>query len=128
MKKSMKSNLKKVVVKCLDWTEDLEVDANIFEDVFMEAATRVLEKHKDTPNFTVSVGMQCCEKKHEKIPSKYTTYNVYFVLVNAAMYEKAELLRLNFLKSKKIDLQKESIKSDESGSYKSTGPDTQRNN
>jgi len=117
MKKSMKAaKLRKIVVKCLNWTDEIEVDANLFDDVYMEAATRVIEKNRDTPDFTVAIIMVCYDKKDEKNINKHICYNTYFVLVNAALYEKAELLRLNFLKATKIDIQKQSLHGE--------GPDT----
>lgn len=113
MKASKK--LKTIIVKCLDWFDKVDVDSEIHDDVYMEAATRVIEKNKNTPNFTVSIIMECYDKKDEKDPNKHFIYNTYFVLVNAGLHEKAEMLRLNFLKMNKIDLRKESIKGYDSG-------------
>lgn len=110
MKKSTKSPIKKVVVKCLNWTREVEVDSEIFDDVYVEAATRVIENNKTTPNFSISIIMECYEKKDENKPDKHYCYNTYFVLINAGMPEKAEMLRLNFLKENKIDLQKQSLR------------------
>jgi hypothetical protein len=117
MKKSMKPSkkIKTIIVKCLNWSDKVEVDSEIHDDVYMEAATRVIEKNKKTPNFTVSVVMECYDKNDEKDPYKHIVYNTYFVLINAGLHEKAEMLRLNFLKVNKIDLQKQSLKGDESG-------------
>jgi hypothetical protein len=122
MKKSMKpSKLKKIVVKCLNWTDMVEIDGDIFDDVYMEAATRVVEKNRNTPDFSVSIVMMCYEKKDEKNSDKHICYNTYYVLVNAALYEKAELLRLNFLKTYAIDIQKQSLHGTEPGTEPNTG-------
>ncbi len=122
MKKSMKpSKLKKIVVKCLDWTDVVEVDADIFDDVYLEAATRVVEKNRNTPDFTVSIVIVCYEKKDEKDSNKHICYNTYYVLVNAAMYDKAELLRLNFLKIYNIDIKKQSLHGNEPGTEPTAG-------
>ena len=110
-----KSKLKKVVVKCLDWTEEFSVDPEIFDDIYMEAATRALEKRKDGEKFLVTVVMETYVKSDAKKPSKHFVYNTYFVLVNAGLHFKAEIMRLNFLKSHGIDLRKESLKGDDNG-------------
>jgi hypothetical protein len=51
MKKDMKASaLKKIVVKCADfWVDEFEIDSEIFDDVYVEAATRAIEKRKDLP-------------------------------------------------------------------------------
>jgi hypothetical protein len=121
MKKPMKAktSIKTIVVKCLDWKQEVKVDADIFDDVYMEAATRVIESNRSKPNFSVSIVMECYEKKHNKDPNLHFVYNTYFVLINAAMYEKAEILRLNFIKLHGIDLKKQSLKEDEYGKNRS---------
>lgn len=111
----MKSKLKKVIVKCLDWTEEFSIDPEIFDDVYMEAATRALEKRKDGEKFLVTVVMECYIKSDVKKSSKHFVYNTYFVLVNAGLHFKSEMMRLNFLKSHGIDLRKESLKGGDNG-------------
>lgn len=111
-----KSKLKKVIVKCLDWTEEFDIDPDIFDDVYVEAATRALEKRKDGEKFLVTVVMECFLKSDAKKANKHYIYNTYFVLVNAGLYFKAEMMRLNFIKSHNIDLRKESLKGDDNGS------------
>lgn len=122
MKKFMKNHLKTVVVKCLDWQEEIDIDYTIFSDIFMEAATRIVEKNKDSNEFKVSVIIECYEKQHTKDQEQHFAYNTYFVFVNAALYAKAEELRLNFFKEHKIDLRKESLKASDDGSNPSTNP------
>lgn len=112
MKKYMKSStLKKVVVKCSDfWMDELEIDSEIFDDVYVEAATRAIEKRKDLPGFKVTVIIETWEKKDFKKPDRHFCYNTYRILINAGMHGKAEMLRLNFLRMHGVDLQKESLK------------------
>ena len=105
--------LKTIIVKCLNWEETVVVDSNIFSDYYMEAATRAIEKKNQENNIEVAVVMECYEKDNEKNPKKHFIYNTYFVLINCSMYDKAEMLRLNFLKLYGIDLKKESLNSDE---------------
>lgn len=124
MKKYMKSStLKKVVVKCSDfWMDEVEIDSEIFDDVYVEAATRAVEKRKDLPGFKVTVILECWEKRDFKKPEKHFCYNTYRVLINAGLHEKAEMLRLNFMKMHGIDLQKESLKG-ENGNTDQPKPD-----
>ena len=117
MKKYMKSStLKKIVVKCADfWMDEYEVDSEIFDDVYVEAATRAIESRKSQPGFKVTVILETWEKRDFKKPEKHFCYNTYRILINAAMHEKAEMLRLNFLRMHGIDLQKESLKGENNG-------------
>ena len=112
MKKTMKTPvLKTVAVKCSTfWDDEFEIDSEVFDDIYMEAATRAIEKRKDLPGFKVAVMIECWENKHISDPSKHICYNTYFVLINAGLHKKSEMLRLNFFKQHKIDLQKESLK------------------
>lgn len=119
-----RSKLKRVVVKCLDWTEEFSVDPEIFDDIYMEAATRALEKRKDREKFLVTVIMECYVKSDAKKPSKHFVYNTYFVLINAALHSKAEIMRLNFLKSHGIDLRKENLKGDDNGTQSTNSIDS----
>ena len=117
MKKYMKSStLKKVVVKCASlWMDEYEIDPDIFDDVYVEAATRSIEKRKDEPGFRVTVILETWEKKDFKKPDKHFCYNTYRILINAGMHQKAEMLRINFLQMHGIDLQKESLKGENDG-------------
>ena len=112
--------LKKIIVKCSFtggeyWMDEHEIDPEIFDDVYVEAATRSIEKRRDLPDFRVAVILECWEKKDFKRPEKHFCYNTYRVLINAAMHEKAEMLRFNFLQLQGIDLQKESLKGENDG-------------
>jgi hypothetical protein len=128
----MKSKLKRVIVKCLDWVEEFDIDPNVFDDVYMEAATRALEKRKDGEKFLVTVVMETFLKTDTKKSQKHYVYNTYFVLINAGLHFKAEMMRLNFLKSHGVDLRKESLKGDDNGtepnkSFNQTDPPTTSN-
>src|SRR4051812_39368810 len=105
MKKYMKPpTLKKVVVKCSDfWMDEFEIDPEIFDDIYVEAATRSIEKRKNLEGFKVAVIIECWEKKDFKKPNKHFCYNTYRILINAALYDKAEMLRINFMKMHGID-------------------------
>ena len=112
MKKAMKASaLKTVIVKCSKfWEDEFEIDSNVFEDIYMEASTRGVEKRKDLEGFKVTVMIECWEKKDTDDPNKHFCYNTYFILINAGLHKKAEILRKNFINMHNIDLQKESLK------------------
>ena len=124
MTKSMKPPaLKTVSVRCSDfWSDEFEIDPSIYDDVLMEAATRAVEKRKDDPEFKVTIMIECWEKKDEQDLTKHICYNTYFILVNAGLHKKAEILRLNFFKLNKIDIQKESLKPNESNGGSKSKP------
>ena len=107
--------IKTVSVKCSSfWEDEFEINPSVFDDIYMEAATRAVERRKHVPGFKVAMMIECWEKQYAADPSKHICYNTYFVMVNAGMHEKAEMLRLNFFKQHQIDLQKQSLKPDES--------------
>jgi len=112
MNKPMKSRKnKKVHVKCSEFWEDvIEVDSSIFDDIYMEAATRALEKRKTMPGLKVTVTIDCWEPK----TNEHFGYNTYFVLINCSMHEKAEMFRKNFMKMYNVDISKESLRGDSS--------------
>lgn len=110
-KKAMKSSvIRKIIVRILDQPHEVDIDESIFEDVYMEAATRVVEKSRKKRNFQLGVILECYDKNKEKISDEHYVYNTYFVLINAGMYKKAELLREKFKKSFNVDLQEEPIR------------------
>lgn len=110
-KKTTKLKLKTVVVKCSNlWQDEIKIDADIFDDIYVEAATRCIEKRKDDPDFKLAVVLECWEKKDVKIPEKHFCYNTYRVMYNAGLYKKAEILRSNFLSIHKFDLRNEPLR------------------
>ena len=68
MKNYMKtSTFKKIVVKCGKfWMDEHTVDSEIFDDVYLEAATRAIERQKNTPGFKVTIVLECWEKRDFK--------------------------------------------------------------
>lgn len=112
------SKIKKVMVKSADWIDSFEIDSEIFDDFLLEAATRAVEKRKDDPDFNISVVIQAWEKKYEKDPMKHFVYNSYYVMVNAALYKKAEYVRSVYKKKENIDLKTQSLKGDDNGRTK----------
>ncbi len=109
---SDESKMKVITVKSVDWTHDVEVDSNIFEDVFIEACTKVLEENLKNKNTRVGIIMEACLKS---TPKKIYTINTYKILINAGFHQYAENLRKNYKKQtksqgKEIDVKDEPIK------------------
>ncbi len=106
MEKTMKSSAIKTIVVQLtaDNIQEFDIDVNLFEDPFMEAATRAVEKSKLEKGKIIRAVTNCWEKQN---PKKTAMYNSYWVLVNAACYDKAELLREKFKSQTDCDLAKE---------------------
>ena len=106
MEKTMKSSVIKTVVVSLnvDNVMEFEINTEVFEDPFMEAATRAVEKSKKSCGAIIRPVIVCWEKK---TPKKIQTYNSYWVLVNAGCYKKAEQLREKFKMQHNIDLKTE---------------------
>ena len=117
MKKYMKSSkIKKIVVKCAEfWMDEFDVDSEIFDDVYVEAATRAVERRVNLPGFKVAVIIKCWEKKDFSKPKKHICYNTYRILINAGQHNKAEVMRSNFLKIYGADLRNENLKGDDDG-------------
>ena len=117
IKNQMKpSQIKTIVVECkmkdsYD-TKEFEVDCEIFDDIFLEAATRFVEQHIKPPNARIPPILTAYEKKNYKNINKHFCYNSYYVIINAGFYKKAEVMRRNFISMSGIDLKKEKIKSD----------------
>lgn len=110
----MKSSAIKTVVVCLtaDNISEFDIDEDIFEDPFMEAATRAVEIIKKQRGAIIRPMTSCWEKK---TPKRKHIYNSYWILVNASCYSKAEQLREKFRMQTDIDLSKEPVHSRDNG-------------
>jgi hypothetical protein len=108
MQNNMKSSASKTVVVRLtaDNVQEFEIDVSIFDDPYLEAATRAVEKVKASKHGIVRAVTECWDKKDAKKP---ILYNSYWVLVNAACYAKAEQLREKFRMQTDCDLAKDPI-------------------
>lgn len=110
------SQVKTVVVECklkdsLD-VKEFDIDSEIFDDIYLEAATRFADQHVRKRNAKIAPILSAYEKKDEKDFNKHFCYNSYYVIINAGFHRKAEIMRKNFMTVAGIDLQKESLKSD----------------
>ena len=89
----MKSSKNKTIVVKLsaDNSIEIEVDADIFDDPLLEAATRAIEQCQKKKFGVIRPITECWEKKNANSPKKHELFNSYWLLVNAALYDKAEL-------------------------------------
>jgi hypothetical protein len=108
MRKTMKPTGSKTVVVSLtaDNICEFEIDTEIFDDPYLEAATRAVEKYRKVRGAIIRPITTCWEKKS---PKKICMYNSYWILVNAACYAKAEQLREKFKMQHDVDLKSEPL-------------------
>lgn len=114
MQKTMKSSTIKTIVVCLtaDNISEYEIDADLFDDPFVEAATRAVEQNKKTRGAIVRAIMQCWDKKN---PKRIEMINSYWILLNASCNAKAEQLREKFKMQHQIDLAQEPLHAKRTG-------------
>ena len=80
---------------------EFEIDNDVFDDPYEEAATRAVEQGKHKRGSILSHVIKCWDKAN---PKRNALYNTYWILVNAACYSKAELLREKFKAQTDVDL------------------------
>ena len=114
MEKTMNLSTTKTIVVRLtaDNICEFDVDTNIFEDPFMEAATRAVEISKKKKYSTIRPITECWDKKS---PKKSMLYNSYWILVNASCYNKAEQLREKFKIQTDCDLATQPLHASKNG-------------
>ena len=111
MQRTMKSSTSKVVIVEINGKKNqVTVDSAIYDDIFIEAATRVVEKHRKNLSFFHKIN--CVGKCYEKTNDAVTHYqiNMYYVLMNAGLYSIAELLRTKTKDIHKVDLQDQPVR------------------
>ena len=97
---------KTIIVKCAGWESDISVNSDDFEDIFVEACTRALEKHIRSSKVMVAPFMEAKLKKSKTV----YIFNSYKILANAGFHTFAENLRNNVRREMKVDLRDEPIK------------------
>jgi hypothetical protein len=102
----------KYTAESVNWRLVIDIDENVFDadTAFMEAATRGAEQafREYKNNFLCGPYIEVsCKNAQGELITKYV--NAFFVLLNAALYKKAEELRTNFQtrSEEKIDLAKQ---------------------
>lgn len=83
-----------------------DIDDTIFDDPYMEAITRAVENSNIKKGVLPTATIRCW---NTKTPKNIYMYNSYWVMVNAGLYKKAELLREKFKLQHNIDLSKEPV-------------------
>ena len=97
--------MKSVIVNSGDWKKTVEIDSDIFDDIYVEACTQVVEEMAKNKKIRVAPVMICWDGE------TIITYNTYKILINASLYQSAEWFRKNFYNQTKIDLANEPTKS-----------------
>jgi len=108
MSKIMTQMVTKTIVVRLssDNVKEFNIDTSIFDDPYLEAATRAVEDLRKKRYGDILPIMECWEKESPNHPE---LYNSYWILVNASCYNKAELLREKFRMQHDCDLKKEPL-------------------
>jgi hypothetical protein len=111
MQKTMKSSTtnKVVIVKLNGKKNQVTVDSAIHEDIFIEAATQVVERYRKDLAFFHKIRIigECYEKVDETNLNKHYQINMYHILMNAGLYSVAELLRTKAKNLHQVDLRLE---------------------
>lgn len=126
MEQTMKSSTtnKRIVVRLTkDNILEYDINTEIFDDPFLEAATRAVESIKGQKHKMVRGVTECWETKASgskptvilRAPRNPELYNSYWILINAGCYAKAEQLREKFMMQNDVDLSKEPIHASNSG-------------
>lgn len=97
---------KLIIVKCAGWEMDVSVNAEDFDDIYIEACTRALEKNIKSSKMIVAPFMEARLKKSKTV----YIFNSYKILSNAGFHTFAENLRTNVRREMKVDLRNEPMK------------------
>ena len=103
--------IKKLTVKTGNWKSKVSVNADIFDDIYVEACTQAIEdklKHIDADTDFLVNPVMMCQLETEKSSHVINTYKI---LINAGHYAKAEVLRSCFKENSDVDLATEPITS-----------------
>ena len=87
-----------VTVELNGLTASVVVDTECFDDAYLEGATRVVEKNRNSSVISVGPTIRI------RIGKQYRNYNSYWILVNAACYPVAEQMRAAVKARFKVDL------------------------
>lgn len=101
--------MKQVIVTSGDWKKSIEIDSDIFDDIYAEACTRIIEQMANEKQLRLAAVMICWSDGGTD--KKLITYNSYKILINAGLHKQAEFLRKNLYKQTNIDWAVEPIKS-----------------
>jgi len=107
-KKTKAKTISTVIIKLMDESYEITLnDSALYDDVLLEACTRLLEDNIKNKNLNVTAFMEA-KFKNEKNTHLYNTYKV---LINGSFHRYAENLRKTCIYVWKVDLSKEPIKS-----------------
>lgn len=106
---TLNMKMKKVTVTSGDWKKTVSIDSEIFEDIYAEACTQILEQMAKDKQIRLAAVMICWAEND--VGKQMITYNSYKILINAGLHKQAEYLRKNLYKQTQIDWATEPIKS-----------------
>ena len=100
--------IKKIIVTSANWKETIQVDSDVFEDVYIEACTRAIEKMAKKKKINIGSVMVCWESGDSKNP---VTCNSYKMLINAGLHYVAAAAKKNLSAQGDIDWESEPFRS-----------------
>ena len=101
--------MKQVTVTSGDWKKTIDIDSDLFDDIYAEACTQIIEQMAKEKQIRLAAVMICWSGS--KSENKLITYNSYKILINAGLHKEAAFLRKNLYKQTNIDWAEEPIKS-----------------
>ena len=105
--------MKTMYVKTANWHKVINLDENLFENVFVEACTQAIElkssETKKGEDLLVNAVMYCTDLFSKKKSDQDKVINTYKILINAGKHDRAEMLRKIFIERMKVDLRDEPI-------------------
>ena len=96
----------KIIVKSAGWEKIVNVDSDIFDDVYVEACTQAIESNFKSNNMLVAPFIEAFVKNGKNV----YIFNAYKILSNAGYHVFAENLRENVKKNMSVDLRNEPIR------------------
>jgi len=103
----------KLTVSCSDWSREITVDDEIFDDIFIEAATQAIEDVFKTEKISELKLNMVMLVFHSNKKRKSRLMNTYKIMINAGLHKYAETFRSELMKAYKIDFNEEPISASE---------------
>jgi hypothetical protein len=95
-----------ITVKSAGWSRVIIIDKSLFDDVYVEACTQVIELNFKEKNMLVAPFIEASLKNGKR----FFIFNSYKILSNAGYHTFAENLRRNVKQNMCVDLKNEPIR------------------
>ena len=102
--------IKTVIVNGVNWEEEIKVDTELHDDIYVEACTQAVERKRNAKKLELAIVIYAKLKTNKKNSKSYTL-NSYKILLNASLFKEAELMRKAGIEECSVDFLNEKIKS-----------------